>query len=164
MRKKYLNSILFILLVVIYAGVFFKIFGKKETQSNSNITSFIGSNSFALDLKREEFDINGISQDPFRLSIKPHSKSSQNTLNNQSKKKSNKPITKRENSWPQINYYGFVRNNLNATKLALLKVDNIMHRKREKEKIGAILILEAYNDSIILKKGGFIKTIKRIKK
>ena len=128
--------------------------GPTYTESFSKQASF-------FDIKRNDFDISTIKSDPFGINEKRKKKSIVNTqpktsLSSTAKKKILKKL------WPDITYFGFVKSNANTTRLALLKINNRVYRKREKEDINDILIKKVYNDSIILSLNNEIKTIKRV--
>lgn len=162
MKKKYLNFVLIILVLVIYGAIFFKHFGKKEAQLNDTPYTVPFSSQMAdFTIKRNNFDINSIENDPFRINGKSYRPSVENSLpksNTNSKPKklvSNKP-------WPVITYYGFVKNTLSKTRLALIKVNSKLYRKREKEDIDDLFIAKVYEDSIQLNMNNEMKTIIKI--
>jgi hypothetical protein len=160
MKKKHLNIPLFILVLFIYGSVFFKFFGKKGVQiEDTPYNNMLSKQVSDFETKRNDFDISNIKSDPFGISEKRIRKSTTSQLNGtvKSTKKIAAPI-----AWPNITYFGFVKNNINTTRLALVKVNNKLHRKRENEKIDDISIVNVYNDSIRLRLNKTTKTILKI--
>ncbi|WP_298892444.1 hypothetical protein [uncultured Psychroserpens sp.] len=162
MKKKHLNIVLFILVFVIYGGVFFKIFKKKEVQlDNSAYNSTFSQQVSDFNIKRSNFNISSMKSDPFGISkmrtrkpiVKMEPKSTFNSVPQK---------TKTSMTWPRVTYYGFIKNNSKTTRLALIKINNKLHRKREQEKIDNILIVKAYNDSIKLSFNNTTKTIIKV--
>ncbi|MCK8482228.1 hypothetical protein [Psychroserpens algicola] len=162
MKKKHLNILLFILVLVIYGGVFLKLFGKKEVQLNDSFinTTFTKQVS-GSEIKRNDFDISTIKSDPFGISKRRNKKQVETTKTKNTAFSSSKK-TELIKPWPKVTYYGFVKNNSNKTKLVLVKVNSKLYRKREQETIDDIRIVKAYNDSIILSKDNETKTIKKV--
>nr|WP_321234625.1 hypothetical protein [uncultured Psychroserpens sp.] len=161
MKKKHLNIPLFILVLIIYGGVFLKFFGKKEVQFDDSIySSTFSKQGSNFDVKRNDFDISSIKIDPFKINKRSKRKASTVSPAKKTASTSNKKTLKKP--WPKIAYYGFVKNNINKTRLVLVKVNSKLYRKREKEDIDDLRILKAYNDSIVLSIGKETKTIKKV--
>ncbi|WP_040254158.1 hypothetical protein [Psychroserpens mesophilus] len=162
MKKKYLNIALFVLVLIIYAGVFSKIFGKKPLETNSQDYNFSFTNQIPkFDIKRNNFDINNIENDPFGINKRiknPITVSKSKPVKTSGRYKTSE-IKKQ---WPLINYYGFVKSNGKSTRLALIKINSKLYRKREQESVEDIRIIRAYNDSIVIKLNNETKTITRI--
>ena len=157
MDKKYLNSALIVLLIVIWGGIIYKYFGKSKVvaqkrpfiNANTPVNHVISKDTFTLKLNN---------RDPFKTSKIKRAVS--NTTS--SKKKSKKTSVSKVVVWPKIQYFGFVKSEANKTKLALVKVNGKLYKKREKDKIEALTILRAYSDSIIVAFNKNLKTIKRL--
>lgn len=160
MNKKHLNITLIILLVIIWSSVFYKYFGgEKAFEENLYLNNVGSSNAKEYGIPKDTFQLKLISKDPFGVNrIKRHSISKPST-----KKivKEVKPVLDKKLVWPTISYHGFVRSENNTTRLILLKIDNRVYRKREKETVKEITLVTAYKDSLIISLNDNTKTIKR---
>ncbi|WP_299883438.1 hypothetical protein [uncultured Lacinutrix sp.] len=159
MNKKTINSILIILLLLIWGSVIYKYFGKTSTLVTEQV---VNSNHLKPNLNYN------IDKDTFKLSLEPRDpfKASKNkkTIVNASNSKKRQPINKTKKAnvpWPIIEYYGFVKGKQNSTKKVLLKINSKLYRKREKETIEALTIRKAYSDSILISYNKEHKTFKR---
>ena len=160
MDKRYINGILIVFLIAIWGSVIYKYFVKKTMvlpddnaygNVNPTVHHTIAKDTFTLVLN---------DRDPFKVSRR----SMRVNKPLQSKKvataaKRNKSI--KSSVWPRIEYYGFVKSTQNQTKMALIKVNGRLHRKREKETVDELRILKAYGDSITVSFNEDEKTIKR---
>ncbi len=111
-------------------------------------------------IEKDTFTLSLNDRDPFKASRKKTYQSKgrqQSKVTN--KVKNNKPI--KSLVWPRIEYYGFVKREQNKTKKAFIKVNGKVHRKREREMIDELKIVNIYGDSIIVSLNSDNKTIKR---
>lgn len=157
MNKKYLNSILIVLLALIWGGVIYKYFIKKKTVLPENAMQ---SNSMAIDytIAKDTFVLRLNNRDPFKASKRRRTQS--NTT--QAKPSGGNRIKQLKTIvWPNIEYYGFVKSTQNKTRMALVKVNGRLHRKRERETIDDVKLVKAYSDSIIVMLNKEKKTVKR---
>jgi hypothetical protein len=159
MKKKHLNILLLILVFVIYGGVFSKLFGKKQLEVKASDYNYSFNTQIPkFDIKRNSFDINSVEKDPFRI----NKKSKQLNTVSKGNKSTNPTQNIKKKSWPRISFFGFVKNDLKFTRLALVKVGNKLYRKREGEVIDNITIVKVYSDSIKLKFENENKIITRL--
>ena len=160
MKKKHLNILLLVFVIVIYAAIFFKLFGKKQVHSDNTINDFSYLRTVSnYNIKQDTFDISNLLQDPFRI----HNKIKKSRTSTP-KVKVSKTVTTPNSTpivWPNITYYGFVKNNSKVTKLALLKIGTTLYRKREAESINGLHLVSVFNDSIVLKMQNEMKTVYR---
>jgi len=159
MPKKVINGLLIAFCVVIYGAIFLKAFGKKNKVSDSiaTIPNFKGN-----------FNSNNTTKDTFKLYVTDRSPFGEPS---RSRKVISKPIAKnlfrlekKETviSWPEISYFGFVKNKNNDQKLAVVKVNNVLYKKREGDELSdGLKIVRAYGDSIIVSYMRNTKTIIR---
>ncbi len=160
MKKKYLNIVLGVLLVVIWSSVIYKYFGNKKTETPSVTLNQPPPISFNNQIDKDTFNL-VIKNDPFKASKSRFaSEGVKKSASKNSKKVSKKPISKKI-IWPKITYHGFVKSERNPTKLALIKVNGKLHRKRENETIDNLSVLKAYSDSIIVSINNNNKTINK---
>jgi len=162
MEKKYLNIILVVILVIIWGSIINKYFGKKTTDNNMvALNPLISNYTYSQEMSKDTFQLKLINTNPFKASIKKN-KSKMVLNNNMQKKKNLKKGTDKNVPWPTISYHGFVKGEDKKTKLVILKVNNRLYRKREKEKINELLVVKAYKDSLIISNNKELKTIKKI--
>lgn len=161
MNKKYLNGTLFILLIVIWGSVIFKYFGRSKGVVNTNI-EIVSNLNYGQNYAtvKDTFNLEIKNNDPFKVS-KHITKPPLKTESSKPAPKVNviKPVTV---NWPNITYHGFVKGDNNTTRLILLKVDNKLYKKREKEMIADLTIITAHSDSLIISFNNQLKTIKKI--
>ncbi len=162
MKKKYLNISLIVILVIVYGSVIKKCAGFGDSTPDTVLVTTSTPNYIkdAFEVK-DTFNLNLNKRDPFDSSNRKFKYVSNKT--EESKKPqvySKKPVDKNL-SWPTISYHGFVKSSRNATKLAIIKINNKLYRKREKENFENIKIVKAYKDSVIVSFNKELKTIKR---
>lgn len=160
MNRKYLNSILIVLLIVIWGSVIYKYFGKQHTNSKSQ--EFVDASmpfEYNSKMTKDTFKLELINTNPFKVLKKiKTSIVSKPSLPKKTQKKVVNPIIK----WPTITYHGFVKGDGKTTRLILLKIENKLYRKREKETIKEVTLIKAHNDSLIVMFNNSKKTIKKI--
>ena len=160
MKKKYLNIPLFLFVIIIYGAIFLKLFGKKQVVENDishNMTYLKTMSNY--NVKRDSFDISSLKKDPFKIHKKIKKEKSPKAQTATSKTTSK--INSSTSVWPKITYYGFVKNDSKPTRLALLKIDTRLYRKRETESIEDLTLVKVFNDSIVLRLHTETKTIYR---
>lgn len=162
MNKKYLNSTLIVLLIVIWGGVFYKYFGgKKHSDGRLNVVSSISNYKHDYTVAKDTFQLKLIDRDPFGVHNKFKRKSKVKTRITKPKKNIKQKV-KKNIVWPTITYHGFVKGEHNATRLILVKINNKLYRKREQQTVEDITLTKAYNDSLIVSLNKNTKTIKKI--
>ncbi len=161
MKKKYLNSVLIVLLLIIWGSVFYKYFGnKKSSLKNVEALDFTSNYKQNYMVAKDTFTLELIERDPFGASVSIQ-KINQPKKSVRKPKSVTKPAVKKNIVWPTITYHGFVKGESNTTRLILLKINNRLYRKREKEIVNDITLVKAYNDSLIVSLNNNNKTIKR---
>ncbi|MDO5981441.1 hypothetical protein [Flavivirga spongiicola] len=163
MKKKYLNSVLIVFLIVIWGAVLYKYFGKPNT-SKKNIKNEMSSISYQPKymVTKDTFLLEIINKTPFKTSKNLRKKVITTKPKVVSKKPPVKPIKKTTAVWPDISYHGFVKGNQKATRLILLKINKKLYRKRENEAVDDLTLIKAYNDSLIVSFNNIKKTITKI--
>ncbi|MEP1490164.1 MAG: hypothetical protein ABJK28_17225 [Algibacter sp.] len=162
MNKKYLNSTLIVLLIIIWAAVFYKYFGdSKQLSENTIAINALALNGQDYLVTKDTFLLELTDRDPFRVSRKIKRKSSK--LPKSKPKSAVKTNKKKSIVWPTIAYHGFVKGDRKNTRLILLKIDNRLYRKREKEIVNEITLVKAYDDSLIVSLNKNNKTITKQK-
>lgn len=159
MQKRIINGLLITLCVVIYGAIFFKAFWKKEEVDNTPIIAASYTNfDLKINANKDSIELYLPTRSPFGEPNKV--KKVRSKTQSQKSKNIKKEPTKKQ--WPRIAYFGFVKNSANNQKLAVVKVNNNLFRKREGDYLDDELkILKAYSDSIIVSYDKDLKTIKR---
>ncbi|RED45643.1 hypothetical protein [Seonamhaeicola aphaedonensis] len=160
MNKRYLNTALMVLLVIVWGAVIYKFFGKKKTVMTYQDSGFVSNNNMDFTFSKDTFQLELLNEDPFKAS-KPFSRPNPIKVAKVKSTSVSKPSSKKPITWPTISYHGFVKANGNATKLIVLKIDNTLYRIRENETINAIKLIKAYDDSLKIAFNKDQKTIKR---
>lgn len=162
MTKKHLNSSLFILLLVIWGAVIYKHFGKSPKSHgellNQPFESVTKNESQSF---KDTFKLKITNKNPFKTTKKTRQISSNDSKTVIKKARATKTTVISKETWPKISYHGYVKGDRKSTKLVLLKVDNKLYRKRENETVHDIILMKAYNDSLIIRLNNNTKTIKR---
>lgn len=158
MNKKHLNTVLILLLIIIWGAVGYKYFGNSTEASkedSSTEAKFFYENLYVV--SKDTFLLKLTDRDPFGIYRKAKKKAIKSSV----KKAISilKPVQNKKIVWPKITYHGFVKNNSRNTPLILLKVNNRLYKKREKEIVSKMTLLKAYNDSLVLSLNGNIKTV-----
>ena len=153
-----------VFLIVIWGGVLYKYFGKQIDTDSSFINNIVESdyNSDYLLIKdKDTFLFQITNQNPFKTSVKKKpleiiKKSKISSRTTIVKNNSKKNIV-----WPSITYHGFVKGERKTTRLILLKIDNRLYKKREREVLHDIKLVKAYDDSLAVLFKNQRKTIKK---
>ena len=161
MKKKHLNITLTIFLIIIWGSVIYKYFGGNKA-SVKNVETISSAANYKQDyiMAKDTFSLKLIDRDPFGVSGRVV-KRVESTKPVSSTKSIVKPAVKKSIVWPTIIYHGFVKGASNDTRMILLKIDNRLYRKREKETVNDITLVKAYNDSLTVLFNDNNKTIKK---
>lgn len=169
MSKRVINVVLILLMIVIWALVFnkvFKIYDPESSDQNNPIA--VSQAEISFNFSKDTFDLKKIEKDPFLGTIKKVRKRKENI--DQDKKKpsakanTNKEIKKKVNTeldWPKVYYFGHLKGSNSSSKLILIKIDNKLHKVREGELIDNISISKVYRDSVLVRMKGSIKVVKK---
>lgn len=161
MKKKYLNGILIVLLIIIWGSLIYKYFGKQNNYLPSQELAYSTTDyKYIYGMTKDTSALVLINFNPFKATkrVKKQVNLKKARPKNQSNKTDKKTIVK----WPNITYHGFVKGDSKATRLILLKIGNSLYRKREKETIKDVTLIKAFNDSLIVRYNNNKKTIKKI--
>ncbi|SNZ01702.1 hypothetical protein [Flagellimonas pacifica] len=161
MKKKGVNIILWAGMLVIWGFVTKKtlfFFGKDDEKVVA--ISPITFNDPLPELKKDTFELHVLERDPF-LDVVTKRKSPRPLLQPKTPKRVSNPIPKRSSNatWPKLQYFGYLKGHSQTGKLAVLKIDNKLHRVREKRAIEEIQVLKIYKDSVLLKRNGATKVV-----
>jgi len=163
MKKRGLNILLILLLVIIW----FFVFKKTYTLIDTNEVVTIPFNEpipkiESKKLVREDYIFEPLVRDPFTQKAKAKAiyKTKKRKSKNDKVKKKLIPQSDKL-TWPKIQYFGFVQNSKKTTVMSLLKIDNRIHRVRKGNIVQDLTIVKVFNDSIIVKYNSVLKTIPR---
>lgn len=154
-KKKYINGILIVFLLVIWGSVGYKYFSNQSFSREIPI----GEKKTRL-LVKKEMNIGGISypdffyngNNPFlRNSYMYKSDTLIDTFNLVVANANNTVENKEPINWPDIEYYGFVKSEQSKSPLAVLTVNGVIFKGRIKESFNEIIIKKIYNDSLCVK-------------
>lgn len=157
MNRKRITQIL----VVVVAGLWgYNIYRTVENyqvrQDNIEMQENQPSGFVPMMFNKDTFDLVLPGQDPFMRDGSTYRKN-QNLAQNHSQpvqQNQNRPSVVRQpkiepsTKWPEIAYYGFVRNHNKSEKLCLVKIGNELLRIAENETKSQVHLLAAYPDSI----------------
>ncbi|MBR9855760.1 MAG: hypothetical protein GYB37_14475 [Algicola sp.] len=114
-------------------------------------------------LEKDTFELTFLDRDPF-LEYKNRKVSTKVKTNTKSPKKNNRPLLRQrivKEEWPKLQYFGYLKGSVSSEKLALIKIDNKLHRIRRNSSVQNIKVVKVYKDSVILNKDGAIKSIEK---
>ncbi|WP_298487851.1 hypothetical protein [uncultured Maribacter sp.] len=165
MNKKIANGLLIFGVLIIWIFVL-----KRTTHifknENSNVLTYSSiENEPEIDIKfkKDTFNIGVYKRDPFLDGYGKTFKRKMNNSKNTPKKVNKKPISKKNIGskmlWPKLKYYGYMKGGSNKEKLALIKMNNKLHRVRSQQEINNILVYSVFADSVILKMNSQFKTV-----
>ncbi|QXP58407.1 hypothetical protein [Olleya sp. HaHaR_3_96] len=158
MIKKIVNGILVSFLLLITAGVLKKCSNKSSNALEAPIANVNIKPYENFSVSKDTFKLELLNRNPFKTGrsyitpVKIVKKSNSSAFNSVAVKKF---------KWPIIEYYGFVKGNNSKDRLALIKINNRLYRKRENQTLGDLKIKKAYSDSIIVIVNNSSKTIAR---
>ena len=161
MKRKGLNIILIAGMLVIWGFVAKKAlfyFGKDKREIVTAIPAH-HDNPIA-ECKKDTFELYSLGRDPFLdIMTKKKSPVSRQPATKNKKKSRARPKVKPTSKWPKLQYFGYLKGDAQATKLAMIKIDNKLHKLRERKSIEDIQVLKIYKDSILLKRDGSTKMV-----
>ena len=147
--------------MIIWGGVFYKYFGgSKSSKKNIEAIDSISNYEQVYNIAKDTFQLELMERDPFGISDGIKKKIPTEKPVNKPKVIV-KPVVNKSMVWPTITYHGFVKGESKTTPLVLLKIDNRLYRKRERETVDNIILVKAYSDSLIVSLNNNTKTIKK---
>ena len=157
MNRPLLNKILIGGLLLIWSAVGYKLFkpAKDKLAQQLEQTPVIAKTEGE---SLPDFEWEPLKRDPFLNTI-----TRSKTAPKQSKPKGGR-LTRPKNTstiWPTIEYFGFVRKQNQPAPLALIKINNNLQRLRAGEAFQSIEVLMVHEDSIKLKFGREVRTIRK---
>lgn len=159
MKKKGVNVVLIIFLVIVWGLLGYRFFYKPKAASIDYTNHTPLNQQVYKKFSKDTFELNVtfLKGDPFLGTIlkRKHYPNNKTVVKKKSTKKDQKNI------WPKMDYLGFLKSNKSKYPLALLRLDAKLYRIRRNNEIKDITIKHIFEDSIILSKNKEIKVVKR---
>lgn len=159
MKKKKLNSILIVIVLSIWGVLIHNVvksyFFTASIIPVSQVTS-IKNPTLYYETKKDSFQLVYLQRDPFLNMQEKKNAVTKKTIVT----KKAKPIKRIvHTAWPaNIEYYGFIKGKKSKSRRALLRIDGVLHRLKQNEKVVDIRVKNIMKDSIILLKNNEQKT------
>lgn len=160
MRKRNLNILLILFLLMIWAAVMKKFFWNPG-EINSQISNLENPYDFQYVGKKDSIIFKVENESPFAVSKLKETRKAITRSQPDSRPSQPTPLKKVSEPWPDVIYYGYVKNENSNFKLVLLNVNGQLVRLKENEEIAGLLIEEVKKDSLILSRGHEFKKVKK---
>ncbi len=162
------NIIAFIAFAGIWGYVGKKYFSSLESEPPGENIAIKQSFFTAKNYSKDTFELKLSLRDPFlngKTSFFNPNTVTQNQTNHTDKPKQNpqplpfvKPLPV---SWPNISYFGYVKNKVKGKQACLVKINQQNHKMFVGDKISEVFLVNAFKDSIIVKYNENFKTVKK---
>jgi len=149
--KKKINIALIIVMAIVYGGIAYKYFGNTTSYEQATITNYAEGKirlPETIEEKENMFVLDLSNRDPFLDKKYTHKK--RKTVIEKTSSKSNSRKKAISMHWPSITYLGFTKSNNQTKKMAVVRIDGKLYRKREGNSIDHIKIIKIENDSIYM--------------
>ncbi|WP_196896066.1 hypothetical protein [Aureivirga marina] len=161
--KKYFNKILLVVVLGIWGGVIYKYFYNSTPNYVPNYNT-LGAVSIKK-WQKNDFKISIPKRDPFlgNLTINTQINNAENEKKKENLTLKNEKV-KEEFKWPNMRYFGFVKNKQNENgAAALIKMNQRLHRVKEKDFLSdTYKISKIYRDSVVITFKNKSKTLKKL--
>lgn len=164
MDKKIRNRILYVSVAVLWAIAIYRTWKNYEAKAENNETALISTPAVSpMQFRKDTFELVLPEYDPFLQkswtpSVQNESPVADVKQNQVVKKDPVVPVVK---TWPQIDYFGFVKNRNQNSTLCLLKIDGRQVQLSKGEKYNGLLVQNTYRDSVQLVFEGETKTVRK---
>ena len=149
MNKALINKILIVALTLIWGFVGYSFFWPKSANVDPLTTNNAAITPKEITSKKDAFELLPLERDPYlNARTSPIKKALKIPKD---RPRSNSKNTK--TVWPNIAFFGFVKNNNQSAPLVLLKINNQLKRLRQGEKYEEITVQRVYKDSVHIKIG-----------
>ncbi|WP_136464887.1 hypothetical protein [Flagellimonas onchidii] len=163
MKKKTINIVLGLGLLIIWGFVTKRaLFYFGNTDEDKAVLHPIAINDPLPKFKKDTFELAVLDRDPF-LDVMANRKTTIPKTLPKTSKKNIAPVRRKESNvnWPKLQYFGYLKGDSQSGKLAIIKIDNKLHRVREKKSVEDVQVLKIYKDSVLLKRNGMIKILEK---
>tara|TARA_R110002033_G_scaffold66981_3_gene117991 strand:- start:35003 stop:35500 length:498 start_codon:yes stop_codon:yes gene_type:complete len=165
MKKKLTNGLLIVGVLIIWVFVFRRASGAYLQEPEENLVAIPTDKKYILsNFTKDTFALNDFDRDPFldiKKTNKPVKIKAVNSAPVGKKTKFQPNATTSTKLWPKIEYMGYMKKTDSQDKLALIRINNKLFRAREKETVEELYIKQVFKDSVILKWGAILKTIRK---
>lgn len=132
-------------------------------QENQELQVKRQPNISPIQFNKDTFDLELPSKDPFlgnnwTAEVKQENNVSQQKQKIEIKKEEIKPVAKK---WPQIEYFGFVKNREKSNPLCLLKIDGHQIHISKGQSHNGVVVVSAFKDSVYVVFDGEKKVVKK---
>ncbi len=149
-KNKTLTIAMLIGVVVIYGTIIYKSLANKQLEAEQTGVNTLDLNYSIVNYKKDNFEIIDKINDPFKG--RAFSENSSLCISNELPKPSvqvKKPLIPVITQWPDIKYYGFVKNtSVKKNGLCLVKIDQQLVKIQKGETFNNIRIISVFQDSI----------------
>lgn len=161
MKKKYLNTILVLSILLIWGYIIKEVFIPVEPELFQHTTIENKNQTRGVD-SAINYELLANYPDPFRVKNYSTSRSRKPQSTTKPKighRKTTKKITKERVLWPSIQYKGRIKNHTTQENIAVLKLNGQGYRLSENEIIKEVQVSSVWKDSILVFYQGEQKTI-----
>lgn len=156
MKNKKMTYLMMLAVLVIWGYFFYTMFGSKDGGDiNKMKASIIKLSEDTTQLPIDSFSILAAYRDPFldkmAEGVKPASSSILKTP----------PTKKPETAWPQIAYFGLIKNQTSNKQLILMQINGKQHRIQLNQIVDELTLMKITRDSVQVKFGKQMKYVKR---
>lgn len=164
MDKKIRNRILYITVASLWAIAIYRTYRNYQVKEENASTEIVSAPSISpIQFGKDTFDLELPDHDPFlKNSWTPIAQNEAPVQNDKPKNNIQKVVEKpAPKNWPQIEYFGFVKNRNQNSTLCLLKIDGRQVQLSKGEKYNSLIVQNVFKDSIQIIFEGDFKTIKK---
>ena len=153
MAKKKINIILIIVVLSLWGTVGYRTITRYFTNNESDINPEISNHYVSLKkINKDTFELKKIGRDPFlnkHYNEKPAFVASVSYHAPVKRVLKPTPVAPKVNtniSWPQLQYYGYIKSN--DQELVLLKIDSKLHKMKLNNEVNGLVIKKKFKDSV----------------
>lgn len=164
MDKKIRNRILYVTVAFLWAIAIYRTYKNYQVKEENESNEIVSAPSISpIQFGKDTFELELPDHDPFlQRAWTPIAQNDAPLQNDKPKvdipKIVEKPAPK---NWPQIEYFGFVKNRNQNSTLCLLKVDGRQVQLSKGEKYNSLIVQNVFKDSVQIIFEGVLKTIRK---
>jgi hypothetical protein len=164
MDKKIRNRILYVVVAILWGVAIYRTWKNYEVKEELQAENVINTPAISpMQFRKDTFELVLPDTDPFLQKawipqVQQDVSREQPTAPRIEKKEPVIPVQKK---WPQVEYFGFVKNRNQNSTLCLLKIDGRQIQLSKGERHDGVLVQNAFKDSVQLIFEGEIKTVRK---
>jgi len=164
MDKKTRNKILYVGVAALWGIAIYRTWKNFQVKQENEEFEVINAPSFSpVQFNKDTFELLLPSSDPFlsagwKASEKTETSVEHEDPKNTIKKEIPLPVQK---VWPQIQYFGFVKNRDKNSTLCLLKIDGRQVQLSKGQKHNGLIVMNTYRDSVLVVYEGETKIVRK---